>query len=176
MSQWETMRTCINFLPWHRTSSHPHHWPSQMENSVREVEQQCPLGKIFIKSVTLLLLNAVKMYCFLPNFTHKVIKRTKQKNITFFRNSLQTTSLVTWNSAEGILLIFNLDFLRYSNVCKTNKKTREFFAKTMIPVYVFDSTRPDKMQHSLVVQFGFELCLLASLHAKAVGWQGRTHQ
>lgn len=40
-----------------------------------------------------------------------------KKNITFFKNSLQTTSLVTWNSGEGIFLILNLTFLRYSNVC-----------------------------------------------------------
>lgn len=32
--------------------------------------------------------------------------------------------------------------------------------------------RPEKMQNSLVVQFGFELCLLAFLLAKAVDEQG----
>lgn len=44
------------------------------------------------------------------------------------------------------------------------------FVKTMKPVNVLDSSaRPEKMQNSLVVRFGFELCLLASLLAKAVG-------
>lgn len=94
-----------------------------------------------------------------------------KQNITFFRKSLQTTSLVTWNSAEGILLIFNLDFLRYSNVCIIiKKKNKETFVKTIKPDNVLDSnTRPEKMQNSRVVRFGFELCLLASLLAKAVG-------
>lgn len=79
---------------------------------------------------------------------------------------------MTWNSAEGILLMFNLVFLRYSNVCikKKKKKYKEMFVKTMKPVNVLDSSaRPEKMQNSLVVRFGFELCLLASLLAKAVG-------
>lgn len=49
------------------------------------------------------------------------MKDKKTIHITLLRNCLQTTSLVTWNSAEGILLMFNLDFLSNSTVYLKNK-------------------------------------------------------
>lgn len=145
-----------------------------MENSAREVEQQCPGEEgILIKSVTLSLLCSAKAYEF-SNKTQEIMKDKKTKHITLLRNCLQTTSLVTWNSAEGILLMFNLDFLSNSTVYlkKQNKKNthtyKETFVKTLTPVNVHDSTKTGVDANSPVVRFGFGLCPPTSLHAKAV--------
>ena len=78
---------------------------------------------IQVNNLTTLIFIRNVFQCFSPIMWEENDRRT------LLRNCLWTTSLVTWNSSEGILFMVNLVFLRNCTVCKKKKKKKKNMRK-----------------------------------------------
>lgn len=110
------LKNTEHFSPWLHTSTLPHPSPTQMEVSRREearpfaTEEKFHRGQCKIQRLHSATSNLVKNR-----------GNASWRSHTLLRNSLRTTSLLTWKSSTGIWFIFNLAVFRKSTVCRKGK-------------------------------------------------------